>query len=127
VTRFALALVAVLSILVFALPAAAQQTDPYGGALPGDITRPGDVTVPPTGVAPAPGVAVPAGEARAVEGRAPGGPQRAGAPAVPAPSRNLAATGAFTVGLLALALALLVAGGGAVFAARRRRRALRTS
>lgn len=98
-TRRTLTLMAVLAVLLLALPltATAQDTgqdpDPYGEVLPREIERDGTVT--PTAQTPAP----------------------------PVPSGTLPATGSsLTVGLLLLGVALLTMGTAAVLATRRRAR-----
>lgn len=104
--------VSTLVVALLAMPAAAQQADPYSGVLPGGAERPDDVTAPPDGAAPAPG---------AVERPSRGEVGAAGRPATPVPSRTLPVTGGeLTVILLALGAAMLTAGAGAVALSRRR-------
>lgn len=117
-------LVSTLAVALLAMPAAAQEDDPYSGVLPGGAERPDDVTAPPDGDA-----VLGAGEVRSGENASAseaveasnGVVRAAGRAAAPVPSRQLPVTGGeLTVTLLALGAALLAAGGGAVALARRR-------
>lgn len=102
-----LALIAAVGLL--AIPAAAQQPDPYGGVLPDGAVQPDDTTAPPDAVAPRPG------EVETSRGDvARPGPVRAA-------GRHLPVTGGeLTIILLALGVGLLGVGGTAVLLARRR-------
>lgn len=123
------ALVAVLAVLA-AAPASAQEPDPYGEVLPGDIIAdipdttvpPGDTTVPPDGDVRPGGEVRPTGDV-ASRGADRGADSRVAADRVtPAAPGALPRTGGLTFGTLLLAVALLATGGGAVLTARRRRR-----
>lgn len=99
-------IVAGLAVLLFALPAAAQDADPYGEVLPRDVEAPGEVTTPPD-----------------AEADAESDTRQRPAPAARAASGSLPRTGlGVTVGALLLAIALFAIGTGAVLTARRRSR-----
>lgn len=102
-----LALVAAMALL--AIPAAAQQPDPYGEVLPDGAVQPDDTVAPPDAVAPRPGaVDTSRGDVARPE------PVRAAGGSLPVTGGEL------TIILLALGVALLGVGGTAVLLARRR-------
>ena len=91
-----------VAVLLLAVPAGAQDPDPYGEVLPRDVERPAETTVAPDD-----------GDAAAAR---PGDVVQADAGTLPRTGFTV------TVGSLLLAVLLLASGGGAVLAARRRAR-----
>lgn len=102
-TRTAAMAALAVAMLLIALPAGAQEPDPYGEVLPGDVSQTPADTVPPDE-----GAARSEAAADEVTPAAPGALPRTGS--------------GVTVGTLLLGALLLAAGGAAVQVARRRAR-----